>query len=184
MSKPQPFLYPARIVDGRPVLERATRAGYAALIGAHNLSLPLPPVIFGIGGRHRASKHPGLHILTPRHEPPPTLEGHLTFALKYEGANPAVLKALFRVIEPSQVEEMVRGKPTGRYVRRIWFLYEWMTGRLLNVPPLHRSSYVNALDPSQQYVGRSLNSPRHRVRNNLPLTSCWCPCAALASDRR
>jgi hypothetical protein len=65
---------------------------------------------------------------------------------------------------------MVRGKRTNAYVRRIWSLYESVTGRRLELPPLRRGSYVNALEPSLQPVGRAVNSARHRVRNNLPLS--------------
>lgn len=156
-------------------MEQATLAGYAAIIRAYKLKSPLPPVTFGIGQRHRESKHPYLHILTPRHKPADTLEGHLTFALKYEGAHPEILTPLFRAVEQSLIESIVLAKPTGRYARRIWFLYEWLTGRQLELPALRRGSYVSALDPSLQPVGPPRNSPRHRVRNNLPATLDWFP---------
>lgn len=172
MLKPQIFGYPA---DGRLVGASAYRAGYFALIGAYALAVPLPRPVFATGKRHREYKELSLNILSPRHTPPPTLEGHLTFALKYEGANPEILKALFAVITPAQVEEIVRRKPTGGYARRIWFLYEWLTGQPLDLPDQRRGSYVSALDPSLQPVGPPRNSPRHRVRNNLPATLDWFP---------
>jgi hypothetical protein len=117
----------------------------------------------------------GWRLLSPRHAPPATLEGHLTFALKYEGVDLAILNALFRVIDPGAIDSIVRAKPTGRYARRVWFLYEWLTGTELSLPPLRRGSYVCALDPRLQYPGRAVNSPRHRVRNNLPGTPSFCP---------
>ena len=67
-------------------------------------------------------------MLTPRHAPAADLEGHLTFALKYEGLDLAVLKRLFRAVGAAAIEALVRAKPTGSYARRIWFLYEWLTG--------------------------------------------------------
>lgn len=164
MRAPDGFLYAAR--DGRPELERAERAGYAALIASYDLDVPLPATIFGIGARHRVTERPGLRLLTPRHAPPPTLEGHLTFALKYEGVNPAVLKALFHVIDPELIADMVRAKPTGGYVRRIWFLYEWLTGRTLDLPPLRRGSYVNLANAARGQTAAPIVSRRHRVRNN------------------
>jgi hypothetical protein len=173
MLKPQPFGYP--IGDSRPVGATAYRAGYFALIGAYELPVPLPQPVLATGKRHRECKDIGLHVLSPRHTPKPTLEGHLTFALKYEGANPAVLSELFAVIEPSEIEAMVRAKPTSAYMRRIWFLYEWLTGRPLDLPDQRRGSYVTALDSALQPVGPPRNSPRHRVRNNLPATLNWFP---------
>lgn len=170
-----PFPDAITVFHGRKLPCEAVPAGYAALIAAYGLRAPLPRKLFAIGSRHRIIDRDGWRLMTPRHAPAPTLEGHLTFALKYEGVDLAVLKALFDVLDPAVIEAMVRARPTGRYVRRIWFLYEWLAGRALDLPPLRRASYVNALDPSLQYAGRVVNSPRHRVRNNLPGTPAFCP---------
>lgn len=165
MRAPEGFLYAAG--EGRSELERAERAGYAALIAAYDLDVPLPATIFGIGARHRNFERPGLRLLTPRHAPAPTLEGHLTFALKYEETNIAVLSALFDLLDPALITDMVRAKPTGAYVRRIWFLYEWLTGRTLDLPPLRRGSYVNLVDAAHGQTAAPIVSRRHRVRNNF-----------------
>ena len=69
----------------------ATPAGYAALIGAYDLSVPLPRTLSAIGERHRLMEHGGWRIYSPRYTPNATLEGHLTFALKHEGLDLAVL---------------------------------------------------------------------------------------------
>ena len=90
--------------------------------------MPLPRTLSAIGERHRIVEQGGWRILTPRHAPEGTLEGHLTFALKYEGLDLAVLKRLFLAVGPADVATLVRATPTGSYARRIWFLYEWLTG--------------------------------------------------------
>ncbi len=69
----------------RRLPERATPAGYSALIGTYNLSVPLPRTLSATGERHKVYEDAGWHILTPRHAPKASVEGHLTFALKYEG---------------------------------------------------------------------------------------------------
>ena len=49
MFKPQPFLYPARFIDGQPVLEMANRAGYfGALSARFELGVPLPQPVFAL----------------------------------------------------------------------------------------------------------------------------------------
>jgi hypothetical protein len=73
------------------------------------------------------------------------------------------------------VEAIIRARPTGSYARRIWFLFEWLTGRTLNVPSAEMGAYVLALDPARQFGTDGENSPRHRVRNNLPGTPAFCP---------
>ena len=66
-------------------------------------------------------------------------------------------------------------KVTGSYARRLWFLYEWLTGQRLNLPDATRGDYVPAVNPEQQWAIPGENSARHRVRNNLPGTPKFCP---------
>ena len=159
----------------RRLPERATPAGYSALIGAYNLSVPLPRTLSATGERHKAYEDAGWRILTPRHAPKASVEGHLTFALKYEGLDLAVLKRLFAATGPGEIAALVRAKPTGSYARRIWFLYEWLTGEQLDLPDAGKGTYVPAVDPHKQWAIEGKNSPRHRVRNNLPGTPAFCP---------
>src|SRR5262245_55206663 len=121
----QRFSGPVTVFHERRLPEPATPAGYAALIDAFGLNAPLPLTLSAIGARHRTLEKDGWRLLTPRHAPQATVEGHLTFALKYEGLDLAVLGRLFAVLGPAPIEAIVRAKPTGSYARRIWFLYEW-----------------------------------------------------------
>jgi len=150
-------------------------AGYSALIDAYGLAVPLPRTLSAIGERHRVFEEHGWRMMTPRHAPDPTLEGHLTFALKYEGLDLAVLKRLFLKTGPAAIETLVREKPTGSYARRIWFLYEWLTGTRLSLPDAAAGRYVPVLDPTLQWPVEEQNAPRYRVKNNLPGTSDFCP---------
>jgi Fic family protein len=159
----------------KPLPEAGTPAGYAALIDRYGLAAPLPRTLMAIGQRHRVIERDGWRMLTPRHAPSPDLEGHLTFALKYEGLDLAILNRLFRAIGAPAIEQLVRAKRTGSYARRIWFLYEWLTGRRLDLPDLDIGTYVPVVDPEQQWATEGGNSPRHRVRNNLPGTPEFCP---------
>ncbi len=117
----------------------------------------------------------GWRIYSPRYAPDAQLEGHLTFALKYEGLDLVVLKRLFVAVGPRPVEAIVRAKPTGAYARRIWFLYEWLTGQRLDLPNADRGAYPYVVDTDRQYAAPAETSPRHRVKNNLPGTPDFCP---------
>jgi hypothetical protein len=79
------FSGPTRIFHERTLPELATPAGYAALIDAYRLAVPLPRTLSATGELHRTREASGWRILTPRPTPPSTLAGHLTFALKNEG---------------------------------------------------------------------------------------------------
>jgi len=163
------------VFHDRRLPETAVPAGYAALNDAYRLSVPVPRTLSAIGARHRIIEQGGWRIYTPRHAPEASLEGHLTFALKNEGVDLAVLKRLFLAVTEEEVAELVRQKPTGLYTRRIWFLYEWLLGRELKLPPADKVSYVDAVDTELQFGGTGKNSARHRVRDNLPGTAEFCP---------
>jgi hypothetical protein len=99
----------------------------------------------------------------------------LTFALKYEGLDLAVLSRLFASVAAVGVEEIVRSTPTGSYARRLW-LPEWTTGERLDLPDAGRNvPYADVVDPAQQFAVSGENVARQRVRNNLPGTRAFCP---------
>ncbi len=169
------FSGPVRILHERRLPETATPAGYAALIDAYDLEVPTPRTLMATGERHRVIERSGWRILTPRHAPAANLGRHLTFALKYEGLDLAVLKTLFTVVGAAAITSLVRETPTGSYARRIWFLYEWLTGSRLDLPDASRGSYVPVVDPDRQWAVPGETSSRHRVRNNLPGSPRFCP---------
>ncbi|MGH9440012.1 MAG: Fic family protein, partial [Terriglobia bacterium] len=169
------FSGPVTVFQERRLPETATPVGYGALIDAYGLEAPLPRTLAAISAHHHTMERDGWRIMTPRHAPAANLEGHLTFALKYEGLDLAVLKRLFLKTGPAPIEAIVRDKPTGSYARRVWFLYEWLIGARLDVPDAQTGKYVPVLDPALQYGIKGTTAPRYRVRNNLPGTPAFCP---------
>jgi hypothetical protein len=154
---------------GRPLPESAVPVGYAALIDRYGLKLPLPPRLAAAAERHHPQSTAEWLLLTPRHRPEATLAGHLEFALKWEGVDLGVLHALTKTVAPGGFEAMIRAAPTGAYARRIWFLYEWLTSRTLDVPNAGKVRAVPAIDPEQQFALKGAPiSARHRVMDNLP----------------
>ncbi len=160
---------------GLKLPERGYPVGYAALIGTYELAVPFPYILCAIGERHRMIEQDGWRIFTPRHAPQADLEGHLVFALKYEGVDLAVLNRLFAKISPEEIEGIVRRTPTGSYARRIWFFYEWLTGEKLDLPDMEVGTYIPALDPKMQWTIKGEHHRRERVINNLPGTQAFCP---------
>ena len=169
------FSGPVMIFHERVLPERATPAGYGALIDAYKLVVPIPRTLSATSEHHRSREENGWRILTARHAPPATLEGHLTFALKYEGLDLAVLKRLFLAAGGQAIESIVNAKPTGTYARRIWFLYEWLLAERLALPDAEKGAYARVVDVELQWAVKGETSPRHRVWNNLPGTPAFCP---------
>ena len=98
------------------------------------------------------------------------------FALKYEGINLLFFKKLFEKIKPKELEQWITSEPLSQYSRKIWFLYEWLMQKQLSVPDLKGGSYIQLVDAKLQYACPvSLNSNRHRIKNNLPGKVNFCP---------
>lgn len=76
----------------------------------------------------------------------------------------------------SEVENLICEETQSLYRRKIWFLYEWLMQKRLNFPDLKEGNYVHLLDEKHQYASPiSINSARHRIRNNLPGNVDYCP---------
>lgn len=162
---------------GQGMPEPGWPCGYSALIEHFELSIPAPPRLAMVAERHEPEEDASWLVLPRRRRPDDTLTDHLELALKVEGVSLAVLNALFEVIPAGVLSSWVGGSPTSKYTRRIWFLYEWLTGRELEVPDVNgRPAAVDVVDPSQQVaLADGELSRRHQVRNNLPGSPHFCP---------
>lgn len=163
------------VFQGKNLPEEGYMAGYLALIAFYNLRVPLPDKLSLISQKHKQYETDQWKVFTLRHQPGDSLLGHLTFALKYEGVELGVLKALFTEVDEKTLIDLIASEPTGLYSRKIWFLYEWLTGRKMNLADLTTGNYVNVLDERMQYGGVAETSRRHRIRNNLPGVRAFCP---------
>jgi hypothetical protein len=101
---------------------------------------------------------------------------HLEFALKYDGVNLGLLSVIFGHMPESEITDHIKSRPTGKYARRLWFFYEFLTGRQLPVSDINSGNYVEALEPEKYFTLQSgEKSRRHRVINNLPGCRAFCP---------
>lgn len=153
----------------------AKLVGYGMFIHALDLQVCLPEKISLISCKHRRYQTGIWEIYTPRHQPLQTIPDHLTFALKYEGVDLSILKAIFEHIDPQDLIDWVIHEPTSRYSRRIWFLYEWLLREKLPLPDAKSGNFFNIIDERLQYGGPAIPSKRHRIQNNLPGTVDFCP---------
>lgn len=161
---------------GQIVPEETAIAGYAWIIDRLDLRLPTPVRLLGIAGKHRPRDSGVWRLLPNRYAVAYELGPQLTLALKYEGVDLAVLEATFRKAGGAPIAEFISRTPTGALTRRLWFLYEWLTGETLDLPNLGKVAAVDAVDTTRQFaLDTGELSIRHRVRNNLPGTPAFCP---------
>ena len=158
-------------------------SGYARLIHDYRLTVTAPDRLTFIAakGKGRTVERDGqtVVVLPLSYGPNEGDANHLLFALKYEGVNLQVLSALFRRIDldrfERELEALLLTRPTGQYVRKLWFLYEFLSERQLPTPDLRFGNYLPLLDEDKYYTVRGERSPRHRIRNNLLGTRAFCP---------
>lgn len=101
---------------------------------------------------------------------------HLEFALKYDGVNLGLLAQIFEHVPQRDLIEYIISKPTGKYARRIWFFYEFLTGKQLPLDDITAGNYIDALEEKEFYtVQNGENSQRHRIVNNLLGPRNFCP---------
>lgn len=159
---------------------RPEPAGYEALIARYRLEV-IPNwhrSFITSGVLHRTEPTSGVveETYPSRYWPGDSVGDHLEFAIKYDGTNLAILASLFQVVPQKEILDYVQSKPTGKYARRLWFLYEFLTGSALPLDDLKQGNYVDLLDPKQYYTLKPERQiRRQRVNDNLFGNSCFCP---------
>lgn len=155
-------------------------AGYAALIERYNLDV-IPNwhrSLVTTSGIHQIDSSGGIveEVYPPKYWPGETLGDHLEFALKYDGTNLAILASLFKEVAEEDFLEYVRSKPTGKYARRLWYLYEFLTGRTLSLDDVKRGNYIGLLEPDEYYtISPARQVRRQRINDNLLGDNRFCP---------
>ena len=154
-------------------------AGYDELI--HRYKLEVIPhwhhsSINISGGLKSYAELGQLHDAFPAsYQPDDSLGGQLEFALKYDGVNLGILSALFAIIDPAELTAHVQATPTGKYARRLWYLYELLSRQRLPLPDVTTGNYVNLLEADQYYTAVPVPARRQRVNDNLLGDTDFCP---------
>ena len=156
-------------------------AGYEALIERYKLEV--------IPNRHSSfvAKETQVHkiekevntvkeLYPERYWPGESAGEQLEFALKYDGINLAILFSVFQVIDEKELLQYLHSKPTGKYARRLWYLYEFLTGKKLPIDDLKQGNYIDLLDNDLYYTletGKTIK--RQRIRDNQLGDKHFCP---------
>jgi len=100
---------------------------------------------------------------------------HLIFALKYDGVDLAVLQRLFFRLDGGQLKQRIETQPTSKYIRRLFFLFELLTGETLAISDLSKGTYTPVLDLDEYFVAAGRQVARYRVIDNLLGDAGFCP---------
>ena len=158
--------------------------GYSELIRRHSLDVIPHHVQSFIAerGRHKTviDGYQRTEIYTKKYDPGDNSADHLVFALKFEGINLEILNALFLVVDPTELERFIKETPAGKYARKIWFLYEFLMGKELDLEPCAVTNYVALLEQSMYFAAKGIAHRRQKVTNNLLGDRRFCPMIRLS----
>jgi Fic family protein len=129
-------------------------------------------------GTHRSKVQDGAieDTYPVRYWPGDKVGDHLEFALKYDGVSLGLLSRIFEHAPQVELTQYIQSKPTGKYARRIWFFYEFLTDKQLPIDDIASGNYVDALEPKEYYtITNGEKSRRHRIVNNLLGPKEFCP---------
>ncbi|RKZ13147.1 cell filamentation protein Fic [bacterium] len=155
-------------------------AGYGALLREYGLDA-IPHwhrSLVDAGSAHRVVTDSGIteEVYPSKYWPGDGLGDHLEFALKYDGVNLPILVSLFHVISQTEFLEYVNSRPTGKYARRLWFLFELLTGTTLPLDDLKQGNYVDLLEADRYFTITSARRVRRqRINDNLLGEAGFCP---------
>ncbi len=161
----------------RTVPAEAKLCGWAHLVQTYRIQAPVrnPSVISAqhVKGTRRAEAD--WNVFDKRFWPGDSFGDQLGFALRHENLDLLVLKRIFDVVPPSVMEEYVQSAPTSVHTRRAWFLYEFLTEKMLDLADATDVNFADVLDERLYFTATPRLSRRHRVRDNLLGTREFCP---------
>lgn len=164
------------VFQGNTTPENGKIVGYGAIIEKLKLPIPFPNTLSLITEKSKKYNTDYWKVFPASYQPEETLYKQLVFAIKYEGINLLVFKALFKTISKNDIQAILTIEPTGQYSRKIWFLYEWLQQEEINVSvDLKKRKYIPLLDTKIQYAIKGEESVRQKIINNLPGTKDFCP---------
>jgi hypothetical protein len=152
-------------------------AGWANLVHRFDVSVPVrrPSVVSSNHVKGSRREEGPWNVFDKRYWPGDDFHDHLGFALRHEDFDLLVLKRVYDAVPPETMATFVRLGPTGGLGRRAWYLYEFLTGRQLDIPDAKAAAAVDLLDGEAYFTTTPRLSRRHKVRDNLLGAPAFCP---------
>jgi Fic/DOC family len=104
-----------------------------------------------------------------------TIPEHIEFLLKYDDLSLDFLQAVFVKTDEAELIAFLAKSPSGRYARKIGFLYEWLTGKVLDLGFEPGGNYIDLLDEESYITGNTARNNRWRINDNLLGVPAFCP---------
>lgn len=161
----------------RTVPAEAKLCGWAHLVQTYRIETPVrnPSVVSSQHVKGTRRVEAGWNVFDKRFWPGDSFGDQLGFALRHENLDLLVLKRIFDAVPPITMEKYIQSAPTSVHTRRAWFLYEFLTEKMLDLADATSVNFADVLDERFYFTATPRLSRRHRVRDNLLGTREFCP---------
>jgi hypothetical protein len=152
--------------------------GYKNIVNQLNLEVAPLASHSEVWSKSKRSEEANIKYFPKSYDPGENVLDHLEFALKYESLNIPLILQAFKKMGPTPLVEHIKNNPTGQNTRRLWFLYEFLIDLELKITQpeeLSKQKYISLLDEGEYFTGNPVNSPRHKIKNNLLGNKQFCP---------
>jgi hypothetical protein len=102
--------------------------------------------------------------------------------MRYEPIDLGVLAAFFNAIDRRQLENWVLGESTGIFARRVWYLFELLTGQTLDLPEVPPTGYAPLLRSDVHITAKGFRVRRQKIVDNLLGNREYCPLIRRTGD--
>ena len=103
------------------------------------------------------------------------ITSHIEFALKYDDFNLDFIDAVFKKTSEDEIIRYIKKNPTGKYSRKIGFLFEWLTDKTLDLDFSISGNYTDLLDTEKYITGSTNKNSKWRINDNLLGGKDFCP---------
>lgn len=100
---------------------------------------------------------------------------HVEFALKYDDLNLDLLKFVFEKIPIEEIKVFILQSPSGKYSRKIGFLFEFLTGITISLNQPITGNYIDLLEKEKYITGTAVKNSKWKINDNLPGSELFCP---------
>ncbi|MFT6993203.1 MAG: hypothetical protein ACJASL_005205 [Paraglaciecola sp.] len=112
-----------------------------------------------------------------------TIPNQLEMAIKHQGIRLPYIAMVFDKADPQELAQYIANKKTAVIRRAIWFLYEWYTGKKLDISDLVKVKYAHLLDSDFYFTKVSGNKcARTKIINNMLGNRQCCPTIRLTPE--
>ena len=104
---------------------------------------------------------------------------HVLFALKYEGIDLQILAETMPKISGADLINRLHASPTGAYIRKACYLWEWFASEELIDLPAIAGPYEPLFDPEKYVTGELRRNQKWRINFNGIGSGPYCPTVRL-----